>query len=622
MSRPNRSKEPGEETDERIGVPTLGEAFQLFGRLMRLARRYWGKLAKGFLLGPIVGLFAMVPPYASKLLIDEVYPTQDVGLMEAIVWGIVASMIARAFIEALQKYYTLYVNTKLSSATRLLFFNHLQHLKPEFFNRHEVGEVNSRFDDVRKSLNSVSGMFSTLFGDGVYLLIVPPFLFYLEWRLAAIALVTIPVTVIIVVLAGQHLRSHWKKSAEAYADLNALQIETLNQIEGVKSLALEPTIYEEADEQIHHAMEMQLKAGGMNEAVKMGSSLLKAINKGLFTWLGWSFILSGQMTLGSYIAFTSYVQYLYQPLRKMVRQLTQFQETAINLRRMFRYLDKPTERPPEKAQESLGEINDKLRGDISITGVSFGYNGETVVSDVNVQIDDGETVALIGETGCGKTTILRMIAGMGVPETGTVQIDGREVRSFDVHRLRRQIGTVWQDVSVFRGTVWSNLTIGHQNPQRDEVERAVRMAKFKKVVEGLSERYETPVGEDGSTLSGGERQRLAIARCLLQDAPIYLLDEATSDLDMQTEKEVLNNILEWARRRTVVFVTHRVSSAVKADRIFLMRDGEVLTSGPHETLIQSCSEYRDLHEISSATGRKSAGTRVNPAGQQTDDSGT
>jgi ABC-type bacteriocin/lantibiotic exporter with double-glycine peptidase domain len=587
-------------------VPTLREAFGQFKRLVFLIRPYWRQLTKGFLLGPLVGILAMVPPYISKLLIDEVYPSQDVSLMHVLVGGILAVMAARAIMGAIQGYYTLYVNARLSNATRLLFFNHLQHLKPEFFDHHEVGEINSRFQDIKKALDSVNQTFSTLFTEGVYLLIVPPFLFYLQWKLALVALITIPLAVILVALAGQYLREYWKKSAEAYADLNALQIETLSQIQTVKTMALEHEVYEEANDQIDHAMQMQLKAGGMSQMLSMGNGVLRALNTALFTWLGWTFILSGQMTLGSYIAFTSYIQYLYRPLRKLVQLFSDFQESAINLRRMFRYLEKPTEQDPSTAYTSPDDITTLIEGHIQLNDVSFGYTEtEMVLEDVNLDIPKGETLGLVGATGSGKTSILRLLTQMGEPDRGAVRFDGREASRIGLHDLRRQLAVVWQEYSLLEGTIWSNLTIGLDDPTIAEVDRAVELCCVDDLITDSPNGYDTEVAEWGTTLSGGQQQRLALARAVLQDAPVYLLDEVTSNLDVQTEERVLDNLFAELSDRTVVFVTHRITSATRADRICVLDSGRVVDVGTHERLMETCELYRDLYGTSAGTAEGS-----------------
>src|SRR5215218_10221574 len=258
-------------------IPPLREAFQQFLRLLRLIRSYWGPLIKGMVLGLVLGVFGMITPYLSKLLIDEVYPTRNVTLMQVLVAGILVMAVASSVMGAIRAYFTNYTTSHLANATSLLFFNHLQHLRTRFFDEHRVGEIISRFADVRNSLNSVSRVFETLFVNGVYLFLVPPFLFLLQWKLAVVSLITVPLTVIITTASARLLRRFWKKSAEAYADLGAFQVEVLSHIRTLKAMGLEHQVYERARGQIQGALQVQLKAGGWSQVFNTMTAVVRSL---------------------------------------------------------------------------------------------------------------------------------------------------------------------------------------------------------------------------------------------------------------------------------------------------------------------------------------------------------
>jgi ABC-type bacteriocin/lantibiotic exporter with double-glycine peptidase domain len=595
---PKTKESPASSEAVQSDVPTLGEAFRQFKRLVRLIRPYWRQLLKGMAIGPVVGILGMITPYLTKLLIDEVYPSQDVALMHVLVGGVLGVGLATAVMRAVQNYYNLYVNTKLSNATRLLFFNHLQHLKVDFFDKHRVGEIMSRFQDVGSALQSVNKVFRTVTVQGVYLFLVPPFLFYLSWRLALAALVAIPLSILVTALAGRALRTYWKATSEAFADLNALQVESLSQIRMLKTLALEPHVFSQANDQMEHAMEMKLKAGGLGAMVGMLNGVLGGVNTALFTWLGWTYIIAGDMTLGSYIAFTSYIGYLYNPLRQFVQLYSDFQQSAVNLRRMFEYLEKDTEQPPEAAYEPHKEIRTRIRGQIEIENVSFGYTDELVLRDVSLSIPQGTTIAVVGASGSGKTSLLRLLTGMASPREGTIRFDGQRISDISLPDLRRQLGVVWQEFSLMKGTIWTNLTIGMEDPDEREVDRVTRLCQIHELIQSSKNGYHTPVAEFGASLSGGQQQRIALARALLRDAPVLLLDEVTANIDVQTEAAILNDLFDSLRDRTVLFVTHRVESAGRADLICALKDGHVQGVGTHEELMESCTYYQDLHNAS------------------------
>jgi ABC-type bacteriocin/lantibiotic exporter with double-glycine peptidase domain len=577
-------------------IPPLREAFQQFMRLLRLIRSYWGALGKGMLLGLVLGLFGMITPYLSKLLIDEVYPTRNITLMEVLVIGMLAVSVATAVMSAIRAYFTQYTTAHLANATSLLFFNHLQHLRTRFFDEHRVGEIISRFGDVRNSLNSVARVFETLFVNGAYLFLVPPFLFLLQWKLAVVSLITIPLTVLITAMSARLLRRFWKKSAEAYADLGAYQVEVLSHIRTLKSMGLEHSVYERARGQIQGALQVQLKAGGWSQAFNTMNAVVRALGTAVFTWYGWKLIINGEMSLGDYIAFTAYIGFLYNPLQQITNLFSDFQQTAVNLGRMFEYLDMPVEQDPANAYAPPGAITHVIEGDVRMRDVSFGYSAEKrVLHDVTVNFPRGAITAVVGPSGAGKSSLLRLILRMEEPDTGQVFIDGSPVTTMPMSDLRRQVSVVWQEFSLMQGNIWENLTLGTESPSRAQVDDAVRLCRLDTLVADLPKGYDTSVAEWGATLSGGQRQRMALARALIRDTPVLLLDEATSNIDMQTETEILRDMFSRLADKTVIFVTHRVQTAALADQIVVVEAGRVVGVGTHADLMRDNETYRALY---------------------------
>src|SRR4051812_15869315 len=448
-------------------IPPLREAFQQFLRLLRLIRSYWGPLIKGMVLGLVLGVFGMITPYLSKLLIDEVYPTRNLTLMEVLVAGILVLAVAQAAMGAIRSYFTSYTTAHLANATSLLFFNHLQHLRTRFFDEHRVGEIMSRFGDVRTSLGSVSRVFETVFVNGVYLVLVPPFLFLLQWKLAIVSLITIPITVIITTTSSRLLRRFWKKSAEAYAELGAFQVGVLSHIRTLKALSLEHQLYNRASGQIQGALQMQLKAGGWSQVFGTLNAVVRALGTAVFTWYAWTLIIHNEMTLGDYIAFTAYMGYLYNPLQQITGLFSDFQQMAVNLGRMFEYLDAPVEQDPAGAYLPPGPVTRVVEGDLRLRDVSFGYSPEKrVLHDVNLHFPRGTITSVVGPSGAGKSSLLRLITRMEEPDSGRLFVDGSAMTAMPLSDLRRQVSVVWQEFALMQGTVWENLTLGTPDATR------------------------------------------------------------------------------------------------------------------------------------------------------------
>ncbi|HET7464662.1 MAG TPA: ABC transporter ATP-binding protein [Longimicrobium sp.] len=576
-------------------APPLREAFQQFMRMLRLVRRYWGALFKGMVLGVVLGLLALAVPYLSKLLIDQVYTTRNLSLMHLLVLGILGVSVASAVMTGIRVYFTTYTTLHLANAASLLFFNHLQHLRTRFFDQHRVGELNNRFIDVRLAFNTVTKVFETVLSSTVNLLLVPPFLFLLQWKLALVALSTIPLTVAITLGSARVLRRYWKKSAQAYAELDAIQLEVLSHIRTLKSMAMEHQMYARASRAIQAALQMQLKAGGYTQVFTAGNAIVGGLGTAVYTWYAWMLITRGEMTLGDYVAFAAYVGYLTSPLTQITALFTDFQRTAVNLGRMFDYLDQTPEQDPTLAYAPPPPIATVVRGEISMRGVCFGYSAEReVLHDVSVCFPAGAITVIVGPSGAGKSSLLRLVLRMEEPDAGEVCVDGAPISSLSIPDLRRQMAVVWQEFSLVQGTIWDNLTLGANEPSRARVDDAVRLCRLQSLIEELPDGYDTHVGEWGATLSGGQRQRIALVRALVRDAPVLLLDEAMANVDMQTETQILHDLLARREGKTVIFVTHRVSTAALADHVVVVVAGRVVAAGTHAELMRDSESYRKL----------------------------
>lgn len=564
----------------REPTPSLADGIRYFARLTRLARPYWGQMAKGITLGSVVGLFAMLVPYASKLLIDDAYPASDFRLIHVIVIGVLVLTVSSNATGAVQRYYSQAVSGRLASATGLLIFNHIQHLPTAFFDEHRVGEVMSRFQDTRGALAFQSKAFQTIVGSGIYILLIPPFLLLLNWRLALLSIVVVPATVFTSAVTSRVARRYYRLNAEADAALRAYQYEVLSQIRSLKSMAIEGSTYAQAALHVRNALQAQLRAGGVGAMVGLANGMLRAVGTGTFTWYAWALILQHRLTLGTFIAFTAYIGYLTGPLTSVASLFNEFQQAAISLGRMFEYIDMPTEQEPELAYAAGSSIRHRISGEIEFRQVSFAYGvDKEVLRDVSLVIPRGKVTAIVGPSGAGKSSLIRLIPRMAHPSSGQILVDGVPIPNISLHDLRRQVATVWQDTGLMRGTIWQNLTVGLADVPQYVVEDAVHACQLGDMIAALPDGYDTSVAEWGATLSGGQRQRMAIARALIRDAPILLLDEATANIDVRTEEEILQGVFTRYPEKTIVFVTHRVATAALADQVCVLEDGSLQNVG-------------------------------------------
>jgi ABC-type bacteriocin/lantibiotic exporter with double-glycine peptidase domain len=578
---------------------TLGESVRMAARLAVFARPYWSELARSVLAGAIVGAVALIPPYLSKILIDEAYPSREFDIVPLVVSGILAVTLSSTLLDAARRYYTQGVTSRLTAAFTLLLFNHIQHQPLKFFNERQTGDILMRGTELRGALNSLTGTLLQVITSAAHVLLIPPVLLIINWQLAALALFVYPVTAAVTLLSGSWLRRHWKASAEASAAQNAFQIEAVSHIRTVKAGALEPVFFGRASELARTAVNTQLTAGGAANLVGVVNSVIRAVAAAVFTWYAWRLILSDTLSLGEFMLFTAYLGMLAGPVAQLTGFAGSFQQLAVTIARAFEILDSPPEQAPGLNASGL---HARLQGAIELRNVSFGYRArQSVLSDVSLRISAGSVVAIVGRSGVGKSSLLHLMIRTIQPDSGEVLIDGHPASRLDLQQLRRQVAVAWQDAELFRASVRANLTLGLDQVSEADLDHVVRICRLDALIADLPHGLETVLGERGTNLSGGQRQRLAVARAILRPAPIILLDEAMSQVDARMEEEIVADILQHLRGRTVVLVTHRITTAARASEVIVLEDGRIVATGDHVSL-QAHLAYRRLMDVPSAGG--------------------
>lgn len=573
---------------------TQRDISQKYVRVLKLMRPYWFSLISVMFAGLIIQSIGMVVPYFSQLLIDRAYPNHDVSLMQVLVAAVVGINIATVVMRNTRNYFNLRLSARLNNTIGLLFFNHIQHLPVSFFDGRRTGEVMSRFQDVGSSLNAVTNALQTVLLNGIYLLLVPPTLFLINWKLALLALCNIPLNIYLTYRLGRASRPYLRKTAEGYAELRGSQIEVLENIKTLKTMALEGHIYRRIESLMHDTMRSQLKASRVGGLYGIANGLVRALSTALYTWFGWHMIFSGELSLGGYIAFTAYVGYIYTPISELVALFSEFQQSSVSFDRMFEYLDKPAEQDPALAKLPNAQIRFNLRGDIELKNAVFGYTStRPVLRDVNLSIKEGTINAIVGPSGSGKTSLLRLLTGLDRPDSGRILINGTDISEISLYDLRRQVSVVWQEGGLIKGSILDNLTLGSESTPHEWVKKIVRLCCLEDLIETLPSKYDTEIAEKGSTLSAGQRQRVAIARALIRRTPVLILDEATANIDVETERAILEGIFSEFRDKTIIFVSHRLSSASLADNVFIIDEGQIVEAGtPGELLATSGIYYR------------------------------
>ena len=478
---------------------------------------------------------------------------------------------------------------------RSTLYAHIQRMSLAYHDQKRTGDLISRVTSDIDAIQSfvTSGLLGALISCLTLLGMVGVML-YLNWRFTLIALSVAPILFIVVFSYTRRIKKAAREARKKEGEIVSVIEEVFSSMRVVKAFAREDYEQHRLEEQSLESVELALRARSLKAKLSPLVEIIVACGTCLVLWFGARMVLDGRLDVGALIVFVWYLGKMYKPMQELSKMTDTFSKAAVGYERIKEIL------------ETDGQVVDlpnakrapRLKGLIEFKDVSFGYEDQhPVLSDLNLTVQPGQTVALVGPTGAGKTTIISLIPRFYDPTSGTITIDGRDVRSYTQKSLRQQISFVLQETVLFHGTVWHNIAYGKPEATRAEILRAAELANAQEFIEKMPDKYDTIVGECGVTLSGGQRQRIAIARAVIRNTPILILDEPSSGLDAASEKLVFEALDRLMEGKTSIVIAHRLSTIQRADVIFVIDGGRVAESGKHEELLHSGGLYAELHEL-------------------------
>jgi ATP-binding cassette subfamily B protein len=581
-------------------------------KLSSLLRPHLKLLVIGFLAVLGEGVANLLEPWPLKIVLDNVlkskpaqgwlhawilllFGNNTLGVLKFAALAVLAIAIVGAGCSYVEKYVTTSVGQWVTHDLRRTLYSHIQRLSLAYHDHKQTGDLISRVTGDIDAIQSfiVSGLLDAMI-NGITLLGMLGVMLYLNWRFTLIALSVAPLLFLVVFSYTRRIKKASREVRKKEGEIVSVMQEVLSSIHVVKAFAREDYEQKRLEEESLEGVEIGLRARSLKAKLAPLVEVIVAVGTCLVLWFGATMVLNGALSAGSLVLFIWYLGKMYKPMQQLSKMTDAYSKAVVGYERI------------REIFETDNEVKDlpgarrapQFKGEIEFENVSFGYEPATLVlKDVCFHIEPGQVAALVGPTGAGKSTIIGLIPRFYDPTSGVVKVDGQDVRRFKQKSLRQQISFVLQETLLFHGPIWNNIAYGKPEATRAEILRAAEMANAHEFIEKLPEGYNTILGERGVTLSGGQRQRIAIARAVIRNTPILILDEPSSGLDAASEKLVFEALDRLMEGKTSIVIAHRLATIRRANCIFVLDGGTIVERGTHEELLRSGGLYSQLHDI-------------------------
>ena len=560
-------------------------------RLAGMMKPYRKKVAFALSLQLLVILSRLLAPFVTRDIVNEVIPTQNLTLLLPLCAELLALVLVRAGANYVRSVTMERISQNVTYDLRTGLYAHLQELPYVFYDTHRIGEIMSRMTgDIEGVRNLIAGGIITVFDNALNFIGALVFLSFMSWQLMLSMLIFAPLIAITAWQFNKRIRPAFRNIREQNATLNTRTQENISGVRVVKAFARED--YESAEFQKDNLklLDLNLEATRIWSIFVPLMELMSSLCTPIMLLVGGILMLYGRMDIGTLVAVNGYVWLIINPMRSLSGIINMVAQAITSAEKLFYYQDfgssireKDDARSPEK-----------FEGHVEFDHVTFSYGGEDILTDITFEAKPGETVAIMGATGAGKSTLVSLIGRYYDVKSGSVKVDGIDVRDQKLKPLRRQLGYVMQETFLFSDTLADNIRFGRPNADQDRVERSAQVAQAKEFIDEMPHGYETIVGERGIGLSGGQKQRVAIARAVLIDPSVLILDDSTSAVDMETEYLIQQELKEVLKNRTTFIIAHRISSVKNADQILVLDGKRIAERGTHQELLAQKGIYYQM----------------------------
>lgn len=563
-------------------------------KLYQFVKPYQGKFYLLIFLTLALAILAPTRPYFIQVAIDDYVALGERPGLVQIIYLLVGLMVLQAFVQFAHTYLSGWIGQVIIKDIRIRLYRHLLKMRLKFFDNTPIGRLVTRnVSDIETLADVFSEGLAAIIGDLLQLVTILAVMFYIDWKLTLVSLCTLPLLIISTYIFKEKIKVAFNDVRNAVSNLNSFLQEHITGMNIVQIFNREKREYEKFKEINRDHRKAHIKSVLYYSIYFPVAEIIQAIGIGLVVWYGATGVFDLDIKVGVLISFIMYLQLFFRPIRMIADRYNTLQMGVVSSSRIFKLLESDEQIPNEGTFKP-----EKIKGNIHLENVWFAYNDEEyVLRDINFEVKHGETVALVGATGAGKSSIINLISRFYEINKGAIKIDGTDIKEFELSTLRKHIGVVLQDVFLFSDTIYYNITLGNPNISREEVMQAAKLVGAKKFIEKLPGGLDYDVKERGATLSVGQRQLISFVRAIVYNPEIIILDEATSSVDTETEELIQKAIEKMMKGRTSIVIAHRLSTIQKADKIIVLHQGEIKEMGTHESLLALGGYYTNLHKM-------------------------
>jgi len=580
--------------DEKTEMPKVTR--KMLARILSYFFPYWMRMFLVISSVIVTSILGLVPPILIKNILDQALPQKDLKLLSLYILVSIGVTIILGLLDVAQAYLSIWISKHIILNMKNQMYSQLQHMSLNFYSAAKPGEIITR---LTSDIDGIQDIFNTTvvnaLRSSVILISTAVVLITMNWKLAIVGMIILPTFIIPTRKVGKLKWGIATRSQEKISELNQIIQETLS-ISGAiltKIFTKEKDEYEKFQQVNEHVISLQIRESVAGRWFRMTITTFLAGGPMLIYFYGGYLFIKGEISIGSIIAFVALLGRLYSPVSQLSNIHIDVTRSLALFQRIFEYFDQKQEIENKLEATSL----ELIKGRVDFDKVHFSYNGMVqVLEDISFSVNPGTMVALVGSSGAGKTTITNLIPRLYDINKGSIKIDGRDVRDVTLESLRKQIGVVMQEPYLFNDTIEENLRYGKSNATQQEIIEACKAAHIHDFIMTLPDNYKTVVGNRGIKLSGGEKQRVSIARVILKNPRIIILDEATSSLDSVSELYIQKAMVPLLKNRTSFVIAHRLSTILASDQIFVIEDGKVAEMGKHEDLIKEEGLYKQLYD--------------------------